>query len=111
MTRNETWEQCLKMWRWIVRQPCPRNVYDLKREWTRKNGFGDDMIAACFFCEYNAQRNGDGNCSQCPGRKVDKNFCCENYDYDYSVKPAAFLRKITKLNKIRLAKKARRILK
>lgn len=101
---NETWEQCLKMWRWIVRQPCPRNIYTLKDTWLKEHGFGNNFLYNdCFFCDYNCV-----SCKKCPGYKVDRDFHCENYEYNYSAKPTAFLRKITELNKKRLSKKAKK---
>ena len=104
LTLNKTWEQCLKMWRWIVRQPCPRCVNELKEKWLEKNGFDfDELENDCFFCDY-ATRYGGCEIS-CPGNIIDKNFCCGDYDYHFLRKPAAFLRKITELNKKRLARR------
>jgi len=104
LSLNETWEQCLKMWRWIVRQPCPREVDALKIEWLEKNGF-DSIRAGCFFCEFTEK---DKACSRCPGVKIDRYFKCWNEDYEWEEKPATFLRKITELNKIRLAKRSKK---
>lgn len=104
MNLNKTWEQCLKMWRWIVRQPCPRHIGSLKWEWLKENGFRD-IESECFFCEYDNKSIKPDACKNCPGYKIDKKFGCCNDDYHYYHKPAAFLRKITELNKIRLAKK------
>ena len=101
LTLDQTWEQCLKMWRWIVRQPCPRDVDALKTQWLEKNGF-NYVQAGCFFCEFTQK---DEACSRCPGAKVDRDFRCWDEDYEWEEKPAAFLREITELNKIRLTKK------
>ena len=98
MALDEIWKQCLKMWRWIVRQPCPRDIGKLKREWLRKHGF-NDIFCDCFFCD--AVKENKSRCLQCPGKKVDKSFDCNNDDYYYYEKHAAFLRKITELDKIR----------
>ena len=104
LTLDETWKQCLKMWRWIVRQLRERpyaNIGSLKREWLDSHGFGDVALDSdCFFCEW-----ADGDCGKCPGVKVRKDFECMDTDYDFANEPAAFLREITRLNKIRLAKK------
>lgn len=101
---NETWEQCLKMWRWIVRQLCPKDIDVLKAIWLEKNGF-IDIVDDCFFCEYANQHKG---CESCPDYRIDKTFgCCED-DYHFCYKPAAFLRKINELNEKRLAKKRRK---
>ena len=103
---DETWKKCLLMWRWIIRQPCPRNVLRLKEKWLKKNGFDyGDIESDCFFCDYANRYMG---CFSCPGGKVEKNFSCCNYDYHYFYKPVAFLKKITELNKIRLAKKEKK---
>lgn len=108
LTLNEIWEQCLKMWRWIVRQKCPRNVKNLKEEWLKRNGFKDDYPDSdCFFCEWDFSKGVD-SCSYCPAKKVDENFYCGTAEYNYFRKSAAFLRKIIELNKIRLAKLAKR---
>ena len=102
LTLNETWEQCLKMWRWIVRQPYPKCVGELKKEWLEKNGF-KDVDDDCFFCDYANRYSG---CEMsCPADKIDKSFCCGDYDYHWSHKPAAFFRKITQLNEKRLARR------
>lgn len=105
LSLNETWEQCLKMWRWIVRQPCPRNVDSLKKKWLEKNEFTNYIDNDCFFCDYGNWYKG---CNSCPGRKIDRGFDCCNDDYDYCYKPAAFLRKITELNEKRLTKKGKK---
>ena len=103
LTLDKTWEQCLIMWQWIVRQPCPRDISWLKQKWLKKYGF-NDICCDCFFCEHDNHRT----CTCCPGYKVDKNFNCGNKEYDYHSKPAAFLRKLNELNKKRLAKGRKR---
>lgn len=107
LTLDETWVECLKMWRWIVRQPCPRNVKALKVEWITAHGFAG-ISHACFFCEYSEYGRGWQGCvkGHCPAKLVDRKFTCAcDPDYNYEEKPAAFLRKITALYKIYLAKK------
>ena len=105
LSLDETWEKCLLMWRWIVRQRCPRNVNTLKEKWLDKNGFDYNIESDCFFCEYG---NRYSSCFSCPGKKVERVFRCCNENYHYFRKPAAFLKKITELNKIRLAKKEKK---
>ena len=111
LTLDKTWDECLKMWRWIVRQSCPRDdIGELKRRYIEKKEL-PDIFCGCFFCEYNVTRRKkaskrlSGGCCFCPARKIDKDFLCDNNNYNYAAKPAAFLRKITELNKIRLKKK------
>lgn len=117
LTLDETWEQCLAMWKWISRRvgmSDDRDVEDLKMAWLLLNGYvlenSDGNKGACndcFFCEYDNQRPGKSinNDCFCPGRKVDKDFSCHNREYNHSDKPRAFYAELKRLNKIRLAGK------
>ena len=115
LTIDQTWEQCLAMWKWISRQClgkdrswCPDNIERLKREWLEKNGFGT-LDHLCFFCEYRVLSTpancGISVCNYCPGRKVDMSFSCTNIDHSYESRPRLFYTELKRLNKIRLAKK------
>lgn len=109
---DQTWTECLKMWRWVVRQVKAAkakgkgwNVQDLKTEWMEKQGYRPlEIKNDCFFCEHDGRK---GNCSLCPGRKIDKTFYCSHWDYSWEFRPTAFLARVNRLNKIRLAKKKR----
>ena len=115
LTLDQTWEQCLAMWKWISRQClgknmfwCKRNVSRLKRQWLKANGFEDEAIDHdCFLCEYDEQRRGanDCGCPACPAKKIDDNFECCNEEYEYESRPRKFYAELKRLNKIRLAKK------
>ena len=76
MTLDQAWEECLKMWRWIVEQldaGRDEGVCALKEEYVRNIGLtphkpvnqggGADLdkvlVADCFFCEYNEQHDGN----------------------------------------------------
>ena len=115
---NETWVLCLKMWKWIamkvrvaIKAGKEWDVVILKREWLSSHGFENIRIYHnCFFCEYAHQHNphkdirGEG-CSLCLARKIDKEFDCQDTDYEYDQKPIAFYKKLVELNKIRLKKR------
>ena len=104
MTLNKTWEECLRMWKWIAKVHKDGNgdVERLKRKWLKEHGYKPSGIhEQCFFC--NAARN---NCPKCPGKQVSKSFdCTKRPTYKYDEKPKAFYRKLVELNKKRLAKK------
>ena len=104
LTLNETWTECLKMWKWIAGQKRKGNINNvgfLKKRWLKNNGYCADSVSGnCFFCEYVDKR--DRGCELCPGRKIDQRFACSNSDYNYFYRPADFYKKLKKLNKIRL---------
>ncbi len=109
LTLDETWELCLKMWKWInesTKAGSRHNVRQLKEMWTTGNGFVF-MEEDCFFCEYDIRRESQ-ICRLCPGKKVDKTFKCENPIYHYENNPIKFYEKLVELNKIRLAKKGKK---
>ena len=118
LTLDETWELCLKMWKWIAdevtamgKQFNPRlTVESLKYEWMKENGYKLTRINhRCFLCEYDDQHINDldhiDTCQACPARLVDSDFSCGNTEYEYDVQPLKFYAKLVELNKIRLAKK------
>jgi hypothetical protein len=104
LTVNQTWEQCLAMWKWISRQSLhsKRSTESIKRRYLAKHKTGY-IFNGCFFCEYIAKR--DKGCNLCPGHKIDKDFHCINCSYNYNDKPRLFYAKLKELNKIRLAGK------
>lgn len=103
-TLNQTWVLCLRMWRSIAKVWREgNNVHRLKRIWINENGFSMSGVDAhCFFCDHNVENPG---CSDCPGKLVDPNFCCESLEYDYETKPIAFYKELLRLNRIRKEKK------
>ena len=102
LTLEETWTECMRMWRWIakkIRKDDTYDVNDLKITWLEKHGYRDeDIISDCFFCEY-AEYN--GKCTSCPGGKVDESFNCENLEYHWQAEPLKFYEKLKELNRIR----------
>jgi hypothetical protein len=114
LTLDQTWEQCLAMWKYVSRQCkgkkrdwCVGNVNSLKVLWLSKNGIEEDEITQdCFFCDRTSPNGSiDYWCSKCSGRKLDPSFYCMDKDYHFERSPRAFYAKLKELNKIRLAKK------
>ena len=121
LTLDQTWEQCLKMWKWISRQCkgkskrwCGNNTNKLKHLWLKKHKFDSvDICQACFFCDYTTVKLEDSyDCRKCPGKKVDSEFCCRHNDVsDWNSEvffrhyPRLFYAKLKELNKIRLERK------
>jgi hypothetical protein len=104
---DETWTECLRMWKWIVRQVKAgrTDIGNLKRKWRKDNGYRN-IRSDCFFCEYSSKR--DGNlCDNCPGKLVDKEFSCGGTDYDWSEKPLEFYKVLKKLNRKRKKREKR----
>ena len=105
MTLDETWTNCLKMWRWIAKQRKLKpkiSTEFFKEEWLLKHGF-KTIDHDCFFCEYDS-KYGDG-CYGCPARKYDPEFHCSNRLWHWKKYPTKFYNKLVALNKIRLKKK------
>jgi len=100
MTIDETWENCLAMWKWIAKQVHRpyTNIADLKAEWAKKNGF-DYLRGYCFFCNYVYFNS--SSCDNCPGRLVDPNFNCIGTEYDFERHPILFYEKLVSLNRER----------
>lgn len=110
---DQTWEQCIKMWEFVcrsLRHDPDQEVNVLKERWMRKNYPPHVYVDYnCFFCDYdNNRRNENGKsgqfCMYCPGKKVDKDFNCEDPAYHWMVKSHEFLKKIKALNKQRKQK-------
>ena len=100
-TLNQTWVLCLRMWRSIAKEWREgTDVFILKVEWIRKNGFRPHEVGGnCFFCDYTE------SCSTCPGKLVDDSFHCESPEYHYERNPIAFYAELLRLNRIRKEKK------
>ena len=121
LTVDQTWEQCLKMWKWISRQCkgkdtnwCETHIDYLKEEWLEKNGIKYNEISQdCFLCDRTTPKGDDWyECRKCPAKKIDRAFnCCEPDGFDdedgafFALYPRLFYAKLKELNKIRLAKK------
>jgi ribosomal protein S14 len=112
LTLDETWELCLKMWKWID-EGTNGNEYnldspveELKGVWLDGHHI-DEITGDCLFCSYKHSHGGDAldDCSKCPAKKVDKSFTCLSEECNYKYRPRAFYRKLVALNKKRLAKK------
>lgn len=109
MTLNQTWKNCLRMWKWIVKQVKKgrTNVENLKEEWLEEHEFTNPLWSDCFFCDYDAQHSSgnDECCSKCPGRLVSKSFNCMESGYDYQDRPEKFYQKLLQLDAKRRIKK------
>ena len=113
MTLDETWKNCLSMWRWIakrVRYGCAKNVSSLKREWLKDHRIADGVLFEdCFFCHYHLSHKrrvrAIEGCEGCPAVFVDRGFVCTHDNYDYDTEPIAFYNKLVSLNRKRLKNK------
>ena len=109
LTLDQTWTECLKMWKWITEQIKKDveldNVCELKERWLEEHGYEEDeILEGCFFCEYT--KGHKRICSEdCPGAKVDKGFGCTEVEYAYDDEPIAFYEKLLSLNRKRKARK------
>ena len=102
MTLAKTWQNCLRMWRWVVEEWKKDNdidVDELKEMWLEENDSDTSLKADCYFCE----RAGT-SCDKCPGKLVSKSFDCQYKKYHYLWHPDKFLKKLEQLNKKRLSK-------
>ncbi len=103
LTLNETWVLCLRKWKWVAEEweKGRRDIENLKAEWLREHGFGDELVDNdCFFCEYDSQH--DDDCKSCPAILVSRNFSCTNVTYIWCYKPTTFYNKLLSMNKKRL---------
>ena len=106
MTLEKTWQKCLKMWRWIVKEWKEGRNLDidtLKEQWLQKNDFGASLLSDCYFCNYDH----DG-CNKCPGRLVLPSFNCWDDKYNFKRHPDKFLQKLEQLNKKRKDKSVKK---
>lgn len=114
LTLDETWKNCLSMWRWIAKEKENENadgVWALKRQWIEENDLETHEVQnKCFFCEYDRENSGinpdrhTDSCPDCPGSIVDPSFDCYHPDYDFEADPIAFYNKLVSLNRKRLKK-------
>ncbi len=105
MTLNETWTNCLAMWKWIAEQikgGSIESVESLKNKWLEEHGF-KNIEAGCFFCHYASAVDPQSNCENCPGVLAAKKFDCESPKYRFRSNPIKFYEKIVALNKERLS--------
>lgn len=99
MTLNETWKQCIAMWKWIAEQKGVNTVL-LKIRWLGEHGF-EGIECGCFFCDY-ADGQAGVDCEKCPAVMIDPNFSCDKPKYHYRKKRIAFYEKLVALNEKRL---------
>jgi hypothetical protein len=97
------------MWKWIDWHVARKSVTDvdvLKEAYLRKNGIEPySMTNCCFFCDRASPQGSERPmCPNCPGRKVEKKFYCNDNIHSWDNKPRLFYAKLKELNKIRLAK-------
>ena len=88
LTLDQTWEQCLAMWKWISRQCkgkserwCRTGIRDLKARWLADNGFESIHVTQdCFLCDRtDPTSTWDWDCYKCPACKIDCDFEQTNY--------------------------------
>ena len=108
ITLNQTWKNCLRMWKWIDKEYiCGMDVEVMKCDWLDK--YKPDLCHAsnCFFCQYASEHNKEGDvlCVNCPGRLVSKFFNCTNKSYHYLRHPKKFYKKLLELDAKRKVKK------
>jgi hypothetical protein len=108
MTLNQTWKNCLRMWKWISEEwDCisSADVCQLKRQWMVEYMPGVPLISNCFFCDYDANHN-TSMCDHCPGKLVSRSFDCTNrLSYNYVRQPKKFYKKLLQLDAKRRGKK------
>ena len=98
MTLDQTWTNCLRMWKWIDKVWKPgMSVVVLKKEWLEKWMPAANINSDCFFCEYDVQ-NGLESCNCCPGRLVNLRFTCDRKTYNYFKHPKKFYQKLLQLD-------------
>jgi len=107
LSLDETWDECLKMWKWISENyrffaspffntEKAKDYYltNIRKAIKKPN-------ADCFFCDYVDQEYREGGlskCSSCPGRLVDDKFHCVDELYSYTNHPVKFYKKLVSLN-------------
>jgi len=110
LTFKKSVEGCDSQWQWVKRRKKAgdkRNVDELKAAWCKENGF-EGLLFNCFFCEYARTHIRSRLCSECPGRKIDPDFHCENPEYNFLDNPIAFANKIRSLKRTMDKKPERR---
>ena len=113
-TLNTTWKYCVQLWTDIktaIQLGSIEDVMNMKKKWLDIHGFGS-ISHFCFFCHWVKERsivqdpNSPGGCPDCPGTKIDPDFCCQG-DIDWQDDPIEFADYIIKLNQERLRRKKR----
>ena len=111
LTLDEAWEECLKMWRWVVKEwekDRDKSVRCLKQEYAEMTGISGMVVSDCYFCEYDCQQrlllleedlSRYEDCLFCPGKVASPRFSCKTATYYYLLKPDKFLAKLLKLDK------------
>lgn len=112
MTLNQTWKNCLQMWKWIDEVwDLEMDVEKLKWQWLKEHG-NPKVHFGCFFCEYQEKNDPIGDirgslwdkssgCQHCPGVIVDPHFHCENEQCHYLEDPKGFYQILLELDAIR----------
>lgn len=116
MTIDQTWKNCLRMWKWINTEWKPgMKSKELKEQWFEKFWRDKKQIELhCFFCEYHIKHDSLGSireadrplsqgCQHCPGVLVNKCFHCERKSYNWWG-PKTFYKKLLQLDAKRRAK-------
>jgi len=104
MTLNQTWKECLRMWKWIAGQRNKGSTLDvegLKEQWLVDHGYDPGVIYfQCFFCGYaGIRQHGDFCCvNRCPGRLVSERFDCVADAYHYKYESIKFYQKLLELD-------------
>jgi hypothetical protein len=102
MTLNQTWKNCLRMWKWIDKTwQLGMDIEALKEEWLNKYKPQLEIDSNCFFCDYEAQHNTNEIllcCKFCPGKLVSSRFSCMNKTYHYQNHPKKFYKKLLQLD-------------
>lgn len=108
---NETWELCMKMWKWIVKvYDSSVSVNTLKARWMQKHGF-EGIECNCFFCDWREEIVEEFEELQdilnpckilCPAKIASNEFtgCCSK-KYHYEINPKAFYQEIKRIYEIR----------
>ena len=109
---DRNWINCLRMWKWIS-ESLPEGFFDssnaikrfiighLKLQWLRENRFTKPLLNDCFFCEASENSAALTGCEKCPAVLVEKEFCCMEDDFHYTLDPINFYWRLLKLNKRR----------
>ena len=108
LTLNQTWKECLRMWKWIdgeIKKDNTQCVAALKWAWLGNNGYEPEKVeATCFFCDWCVQNGGGCSSALCPGKQVSKRIGCDNSANGYDTKPRKFYKKLLQLNAKRKSK-------
>lgn len=130
LTLDETWKECLSMWKWIVEnlpcsicRPASYEIEDLligmKQKWLHKIGKYEGYIEnECFFCQFAIDKFAEDRsisrstrqndifdyCKCCPGVLVQRSFSCQAKAYAWNMRPEKFYKKLLELNSKRIQK-------